>query len=122
MVYYEGSETLTYAILGGGTGLIVLLCIIQHNSAWFRNCCRSIGCDCCISNSVAPEETLARKPTSAEYVYAMAELLQSSSTTRLPEIIADMVKGPIRTGSVPLQVIESPYKTIIHDANKIEDV
>jgi len=109
MVYYAGSETLTYAILGGGVGLIVLFCIVQHNSAWFRNCCRYIGCDCCISNSVAPE-IFTRTPTSAEYIYAMAELLQSPSTTRLPEIIADMVKGPVRTGSIPLPPVEPPYK------------
>lgn len=110
MSYYEGSETLTYAILGSGAGLVVLFCIVQNNITWFRNCCRSIGCECCLSATVSPEETLARKPTSAEYIYAMAELLQSSSNTRLPEIIADMVKGPVRTGSVPLQQVTSSWE------------
>lgn len=115
MAYYDGSETLTYAIIGGGAGLVILFCIVQHNIAWFRNCCRSIGCECCLSATVAPEEMLARKPTSAEYIYAMAELLQSPSNTHLPEIIADMVKGPVRTGSVLLPPIQSPYKNKTND-------
>lgn len=114
MVYYAGSETLIYAILGGGGGLIVLLCLIHQNSAWLRSCCRSYGCEC-MSNAVAPEETFARKPTSAEYIYAMAELLKAPPTTRLQEIVADMVKGPVRTGSIPLSPVESPYKNKTHD-------
>ena len=109
MVYYADSETVIYGVLGGCAGILIMFCVVQHNIAWFCNCCRSIGCECCVSASVAPEETLRRKPTSAEQLYAMAELMNAPPHTKINDILEIMVQGPPRTGSVVLPPIKSPY-------------
>jgi len=108
MVYYADSDTVIYAVLGGCCGFLVAFCVVQNNIAWFRNCCRSIGCEC-VNASIAPEDTLRRKPTSAEQIYAMAELVHAPPKTKINDILEIMVQGPPRTGSVLLPPIQSPY-------------
>lgn len=103
MVYYAESETVIYAILGSLIGITILFCIIQQNSVWFRNQCHSIGCTCGCNTTIFPEEMLVRQPTSAEQVYAMAEFIQAVHGTRLPDILANMVKVPL-----PSDFIASP--------------
>ena len=109
---YQDSELVTYIVFGASGGLLAMLCIVQHNIRWFQACFRSMGCDCCTSASIAPENGFQRQPTSAERIYAMAALVNANPGTKLSDLIEIMVQGPPRNGSEALPPVQLYYAQV----------